>query len=644
MAYLPNFKAIAEKIVSMGGHVHPVKTGEKALTVPNWQDSATRDLSVIAQWAKENPHYNCAVVGKPDGLWLFDCDDQEILDEYEMFEGAIQTYKVRSVSGGTHLYFRSNDASRQMGNIGGKDEFGRETWSARANNRYVISAGSVAHPNNDPTQPLVAYKAIDPKAAVIEAPDSFIKFLKEKQAETANRKSITVESGRVLEGGRNNYLTVKAGHLRAAGANSEEIESALSRINDEVCSPPLDSDEVHTISVSIGSKPYRDETVIIGNNPAGFIADKSAPNWRQHLRSVTELDEGDIKMLVNGFLPEGNTFIGGLPGEGKTLLALSIAKALTTGKNFLGRDNFTVPEIVPVLYLIPEVGGRAFRKRCEKFNIPDDSNLFLCRTISEGATLQLDDPIILEAVRTMKPVVFLDTVVRFNQSGDENSSAQNKALVDSIIGLRQIGARAVIGLHHSTKAMRKEGISLESVLRGTGDLAACCDAVYGLLRDDAVYQKGFGPNEIAVECAKARDYDAPTPFRVAASRRVDSTVIGIAPGIVSNIDEFGDLQVIGSEGSEKVVGEMLERMIKDDAAITINELAAASKLSSWVVRKSLNSRGWVKDSGGKKGASLWRLDLDAAAKKAVAKHGQPVSLTGIKVEMKDEDEVEDIIL
>src|SRR4029077_11243642 len=119
--------------------------------------------------------------------------------------------------------FLQNDASRAMGNIGGKNEFGQETWSARVNNRYVISAGSVAHPNNDPGQPLAAYKALDPKAVVIEAPQSFIDFLKEKDAEIVNRKSVSIEHGKVLEGGRNNYLTMKAGRLRADGAETEEI-------------------------------------------------------------------------------------------------------------------------------------------------------------------------------------------------------------------------------------------------------------------------------------------------------------------------------------------------------------------------------------------------------------------------------------
>jgi len=71
-----------------------------------------------------------------------------------------------------------------------------------------------------------------------------------------------------------------------------------------------------------------------------------------------------------------------------------------------------------------------------------------------------------------------------------------------VIRLRQAGAIAVIGLHHATKKMRTEGMSLELALRGTGDIAASADAVYGLLRDSMLYNNGEGPNEIQVACLK----------------------------------------------------------------------------------------------------------------------------------------------
>ena len=112
---------------------------------------------------------------------------------------------------------------------------------------------------------------------------------------------------------------------------------------------------------------------------------QTSVDWRTQFVTVGQLETGGVKMLVERFLPEGISLLGALPSYGKTWFALSLAKALTTGKPFLGR--FVIKAPVPVLYLIPESSGAAFRQRAEKFGIPNDPNLFLCRTISQGGTL-----------------------------------------------------------------------------------------------------------------------------------------------------------------------------------------------------------------------------------------------------------------
>src|ERR1700720_4574755 len=192
-------------------------------------------------------------------------------------------------------------------------------------------------------------------------------------------------------------------------------------------------------------------------------------NWRDHFKSVGQLQDGDVRMIIADFLPEGINFIGALSGHGKTLFALSLAKSFTTGERFLGK--YKPEQIFPVLYLIPESSGRAFKMRCKAFGIPDDPNRFLCRTISDGVTLLLDDPIVLKAVQEMKPIVFLDTMIRFSESKDENSSAENQAVAKNVLALRAAGAISVIGLHHATKAFAEGEITLEACLRGTGDIA-----------------------------------------------------------------------------------------------------------------------------------------------------------------------------
>jgi hypothetical protein len=124
-------------------------------------------------------------------------------------------------------------------------------------------------------------------------------------------------------------------------------------------------------------------------------------------------------------------------------MALSIAKALTTGKRCFG--HFEVPEIRPVLHLCPEVNDRQFRRRAQYFGIPDNENLFLCRTMIKGTMLTLDHAYILEAIRQLhEPVVILDTAIRFSKAKDESSATENRWMEQNTRILREAGAIAVI--------------------------------------------------------------------------------------------------------------------------------------------------------------------------------------------------------
>jgi len=154
---------------------------------------------------------------------------------------------------------------------------------------------------------------------------------------------------------------------------------------------------------------------------AGYSEVIVSKDWRKRFPTLSELEEGDVKMLIESVLPEGPAFLGSLSGVGKTWVALSMVKALRTGKPFL--DLFKVPEKVPVAYLVPEMSGRSIRKRAEKMGIPDDDG-FHCWTLHQGV-LKLDDSYLKAMVEELRPVVFLDTAVRFSSGADENSSASN---------------------------------------------------------------------------------------------------------------------------------------------------------------------------------------------------------------------------
>ena len=312
-------------------------------------------------------------------------------------------------------------------------------------------------------------------------------------------------------------------------------------------------------------------------------------NFRDYFRSLDQLEDGDVRMLINGFLPEGINLIGGLAGQGKTLFALSLVKSLTNGQFFLGK--FQPEEIVPVIYMIPESSARAFKSRCRKFGITNDEELLLVRTITEGVPLMLDSAILAEAVKKMKPLIVLDTLPRFNQAEDENDAAANKKLVDDMARLRALGCAGILALHHSTKSSADGEMTLENALRGTGDLGAMCDSVYGLRRDRTLYADGGGPMELDVRCLKPRDFEPPAPFRIAASyKSADGS-------IKSYIDESDDFHFIEPAHIEAAEESAFMKAITENPSISRDDLAADLGTTTHKIRVLAKRLGYERSFG-----------------------------------------------
>lgn len=292
--------------------------------------------------------------------------------------------------------------------------------------------------------------------------------------------------------------------------------------------------------------------------------------WRQAFKSVDQMEQGDVRFLIDQILPEGVTFIGALAGVGKTWFALSIAKALTTGKPFL--NNFKVPEPLHVIYLIPEVGERPFRKRLERMRI---NERFLCRTMKDGV-MNLDDPLLLAAVYELRPVVFLDSAIRFNQAENENDASQNAGgLANDIFALIKAGAQGVVGLHHSPKSSVGQEMKLENMLRGTGDMGAMCDTAYGLqcTTSETV--------ELLVKCIKPRDFEPLPPFHIQGR---------------PYIDEIGDFALLreATTPEERAEIEKLDKEIRANPQASYRHLADRTGIALKRIAAVAAKGGWRK--------------------------------------------------
>ncbi len=239
--------------------------------------------------------------------------------------------------------------------------------------------------------------------------------------------------------------------------------------------------------------------------------------WEPLFHSLSELENAPpLRFAIEGFLQEqGITFLGGLPGHGKTLLMLSIVKALLEGGNlFAEYEGFRVVSPAQrILYLTPEVSITPFRDRMRMFGLLEhvkDKKLFVNTLSAKEPLVNLADSRFIKAVEGAD--IFLDTAIRF-MPGDENTAAENKQFASLLFALFRAGARCIIGAHHSSKggsAIRNKPkpATLENTMRGSVDIGAMLSAGW------SVRQTNKGTNRLRIENVKARDFEAVDPFEV----------------------------------------------------------------------------------------------------------------------------------
>src|ERR1700676_559575 len=206
------FKQIAEPLIARNVPVIPLRPKTKIAFLNNWQEIASTDLIKVEKWDEEYPDANgaCVAYAKPDGIWMFEIDKPGFLEtiQNQTQQKLPDTFTVRSSPGRGHFYFRQTAASIAMGNVQGKDEEGKEAWSARVDNRYVVAPGSY-HPTSGKR-----YETLR-DVPILTAPDWLVEWC-------VAQKSATVKTGHaelddesiVHEGSRDNTMASILGTAR----------------------------------------------------------------------------------------------------------------------------------------------------------------------------------------------------------------------------------------------------------------------------------------------------------------------------------------------------------------------------------------------------------------------------------------------
>jgi hypothetical protein len=598
MSTTMTLKDVALKLVSYGWYVFPL--GEKSkqpdsALAPHGFQSASNDRAQIEAWWTASPNANIGIDLGRSNLTVLDFDKGEPPAGLNL----PSTLKVKSARG-THVYL--SGTSHQ-----GKITYNGEVLGdIKSDGGYVLAPFSV-HPDG-PTY------TVDTNEPIPALPDGLLDKLRAQTHEPVNA-SLT---GPPIPRGQHDTTLYKiACKLRGeVGLDEDDIYNIVVRVCENRCE-------------NYGTD-YRDmckrKAQQACKHPAGTppelilnmrpTAEQQQPlplvdptQWRSQFRTVGQMEDRPIDQIITGVLQEGVTFIGANPGDGKTLVSLAFAKAICTGTPLFNLPQYFVSKPRMVIYLIPETRDPAFRRRCEAFQIPDDDTKFLARTVSAGPPLTLSDPYLMQAVKETNSVVFLDTAARFMTTNDENSAAQNRQLVDDVIALQAAGAVAVVLNHHATKAAQSEGavMTLENMLRGTGDFAAMCDQVYGIRKDRQTWANGAGPMEIELVSLKDRELiGSLTKLKLAASRVNDDPIIKT----ISIIDTTGNFRVIeGAEDNKRLIDKLVG-IVTADPDIKIKEIVdmLGGSVKEYTVRNELKKAAWHTAVGGKGGNSPWHKD------------------------------------
>ena len=263
-----------------------------------------------------------------------------------------------------------------------------------------------------------------------------------------------------------------------------------------------------------------DQLALVDRMRETLLSRGQADGWRSIFHTWEEFENAPpLRFAINNFLQEaGVTLIGGLSGHGKTLLMLAMAKALLEESPLFGYELFAVPRPPQrVLYLIPESSIGPFRSRLQLFQLEEHvrSDRLFVRTLSSGKQVPLDDVRLLKAAEGAD--VFLDTAVRF-MAGNENDVESARPFADMLFRLLQAGARSITGAHHAPKGFEgQDHMSLQNILRGSGDIGAMLCTCWGVRQIDAVR------NQLYVENIKPRDFQPCAPFIVEGRPHLDET-------------------------------------------------------------------------------------------------------------------------
>lgn len=240
---------------------------------------ATTDTAQIHQWWAQWPDANVGVATGA-GLVVIDIDPRHNGDESlgaltQQYGPFPETPRVLTGGGGQHIYLSSAVPIRSSaGKLG-------EGIDVRGEGGYVVAPPSVHETGTAYAWDLGA----DLDMPLAPAPA----WLPARTPERTS--SVQPVADAVIEGGRNSYLTSRAGVMLRAGMSEAAIVAGILEENSARCRPPLDEKEAQKIAQGVARR-----------YPPGPLAHTNTPSRqaRFEIGSHAEMGERLVSILTTG--------------------------------------------------------------------------------------------------------------------------------------------------------------------------------------------------------------------------------------------------------------------------------------------------------------------------------------------------------
>jgi len=471
-------------------------------------DSSTDEDTVRAmQWGEAT---GIGVDCGKSGLVVVDIDDLDavpaLADEVGWDPTTDETRIARTGRGGLHIFYRAG--STEVRNSASKVVQGVDI---RGSGGFVVIPPSF-HENGERYEWLN-----DHEPAPI--PERMVEVFNYREERAANDVPGSISHERwglaALAAGahdieasppgqRNNELNsvayrifgiVKGGHL--------DEDMARARLTRAGLHVGLASSEVAKTLASAWESAEPRHPANLEPTPAASV---SIPRERRTFRALTpdELDRlPPPQWLLPDRLPEGQTWMYGEPGSGKTFLALDWSLAVAASG-------------LPVLYFVGE-GVTGFARRVSAWRAARKADVSGFYAIPQAPHLLERDSIdtLRATVEDYGPsLVVIDTFARAAVGGDENSARDVGMAIDALDSLQRDYNCSSLVIHHANKSGHGERGS--SAIRGAAD--ATWEVVAGAVGNgEIVGSQAF--------CRKMKDAEPPRPVLFQLRSYGDSAVV-----------------------------------------------------------------------------------------------------------------------